>query len=80
MRTVANVERFRVEHDITDKRTLLGPYPEDNPFDQMDWEMIECNRAATSELSATASSSTKVPTERSATSAARSARFDSESP
>ena len=40
VRTVATVERYRVEHDITDKRTLLGPYPEDNPFDQMDWEMI----------------------------------------
>lgn len=40
MRTVATVERYRVEHDSTDKRTLLGPYPEDNPFDQMDWEMI----------------------------------------
>jgi len=40
VRTVASVERYRVEHDITDKRALLGPYPEDNPFDQMDWEMI----------------------------------------
>jgi hypothetical protein len=40
VRTVATVERYRVEHDVTDKRTLLGPYPEDNPFDQMDWEMI----------------------------------------
>ena len=43
VRTVATVERYRVEHDITDKRTLLGPYPEDNPFDQMDWEMIHNN-------------------------------------
>jgi len=40
VRTVAVVEQYRVEHDITDKRTLLGPYPENNPFDQMDWEMI----------------------------------------
>ena len=40
MRTVATVEQYRVERNITDKRTLLGPYPEDNPFDQMDWEMI----------------------------------------
>jgi hypothetical protein len=40
VRRVATVERYRVEHDITDKRTLLGPYPEENPFDQMDWEMI----------------------------------------
>ena len=43
VRTVASVERYRVEHAITDKRTLLGPHPEDNPFDQMDWEMIHNN-------------------------------------
>jgi hypothetical protein len=40
VRTVATVECYRVEHDVTDKRTLLGTCPEDNPFDQMDWEMI----------------------------------------
>lgn len=40
VRIVASVERYRAEHDTTDKRTLLGTYPEDNPFDQMDWEMI----------------------------------------
>lgn len=40
VRTVATVEQYRVEHDNTDKRTLLGQHPEDNPFDQMDWEMI----------------------------------------
>lgn len=40
VRTVATVERYRAEHDITGKRTILGPYPVDNPFDQMDWEMI----------------------------------------
>jgi anti-sigma factor RsiW len=40
VRTVAAAERYRVAHDITDKRTLLGAYPDDNAFDQMDWEMI----------------------------------------
>ena len=40
VRSVATVERYRVELDITDKRTLLGSHPEDNPIDQMDWEMI----------------------------------------
>jgi hypothetical protein len=46
VRSVAIGEQYRVEHDINDKRTLLGPCPEDNPFNQMDWETIHNSVAA----------------------------------
>jgi len=40
VRAVATIETYRVEHDITDKRTLIGPYPEANPVEQLDWDLI----------------------------------------
>lgn len=43
VRTVAAVERYRVEHDVTDKRTLLGPQPVENPKDQLEWQIIHNN-------------------------------------
>ena len=40
VRTVATVERYRVEHDVTDNRTLIGPYPEQKLNDQLTWELV----------------------------------------
>jgi hypothetical protein len=40
VRTVATVERYRVERDVTDNRTLIGPYPEQNLTDQLNWELV----------------------------------------
>jgi len=40
IRAVGTVESYRVEHDITDNRTLIGPYPEANPVEQLDWDLI----------------------------------------